>query len=88
MSEETSERVNQEITNRLQNALTAKDCTLLSGRDGNIVLIQAQQKSFSKDPETDGMLIDVLVSFDDLKEMVDRLAPETTPKEEAKDGEE
>jgi acetylglutamate kinase len=84
MSEETPAQVNQKITERLNNALTAKNCTLLSGKSGNIVLIQAQQKSFMEDSEMDGKPIDVLVNFDDLKNMIEQLVPEIQSKEEEK----
>lgn len=74
-----TQQVNQTITDRLNNALTAQTCTLLTGTAGNIVLIQAQVEGFHKGEN--GRLVEVLVDLEDLKKIVDEWETQIPTKE-------
>ena len=66
------------LQERVDKAYIAKGYTLLNGGSDNILMIQGEKNEANAD---------ILMTFEGAKEMVDQLAPETEPKEVAKDGE-
>jgi hypothetical protein len=76
MSEETKQPDPSEIlTNRVNQAYVAKDYTLLNGGTDNIVMIQGERA------ETEP--VDVLLTYEGMKEVLDSLRESTEVKEEA-----
>lgn len=76
MSEETTKQ-SEELTKRINGAYTAKDYTLLNGGTDNIVMIQGERDE--KDP------VDILLTYDGMKEVVDSLKQDVEKKEETKE---
>ena len=78
MSEETKQPDPSEIlTNRVNKAYVAKDYTLLNGGTDNIVMIQGERA------ETEP--VDVLLTYEGMKEVLDSLRESTEVKEEPKE---
>ena len=63
MSEQI-DKINEVLTQRVNNAYIAKDYTLLNGGTDNIVMINAGR---------DDVLVDILITFDVLEELVESL---------------
>ena len=75
MSEETKQLDPSEIlTNRVNKFYVAKDYTLLNGGTDNIVMIQGERA------ETEP--VDVLLTYEGMKEVLDSLRESTEVKEE------
>lgn len=66
------------LQERVDKAYIAKGYTLLNGGSDNILMIQGEKNESNAD---------ILMTLEGAKEMVDQLASEAQPKEEAKDGE-
>lgn len=76
MSEEITEKVNEQLTQRVNKAYIAKDYILLNGSEDNIIMI----RGVAKNPQGEGSEIDTLLTFDVLEELVTTLKEKTLPK--------
>jgi hypothetical protein len=78
MSEEIKQPDPSEVlTSRVNNSYVAKDYTLLNGGTDNIVMIQGERA------ETEP--VDVLLTYEGMKEVLDSLRESTEVKEEPKE---
>ena len=74
---ETTTVVNNELTERVNNAYLASNYTLLNGGTDNVVMIKGDKEG--KDP------VDVLLTLEGMEEVASTLRKEVDSKPEAKD---
>ena len=76
-TKETTQLVNNELTERVNNAYIASNYTLLNGGTDNVVMVKGDKDG--KDP------VDVLLTLEGMEEVASTLRKELDSKPEAKD---